>query len=70
MKTYRIIFAVTALFASASINADGYWHEFNIQEITKQEINDCKLAGEVVGHSSYGKTTKTIWKEKAKHEAL
>lgn len=70
MKTYKIIFVATFLFASASISAEGYWRDFNIQEATKQDINDCKLAGEVTGHASYGKTTKTLWKEKAMHEAL
>lgn len=71
MKTTNtIILAAVVLLTSTNINADGYWREYNIQEATKQEMKDCKLVGEVVGHSSYGKTTKLAWKEKAKHEAI
>ena len=62
MKTKTIIFAVTILFTSASAMADGYWHQLNVQEIARQESNDCKLVGEVVGSSGYVKTTKSIWK--------
>ena len=70
MKTKTMIFAVTIMFTSASAMADGYWHQLNVQEVARQELNDCKLVGEVVGSSGYGKTTKSIWKNKAKHKAL
>lgn len=65
-------FAVVALFMSTSTHAEGYWHEFDhIQETTVEKVeDDCRLVGEVVGHSSYGKITKTTWEDKAKHEAL
>lgn len=68
--SFLFIFATTAFFASANATADGYWHELNVQEAALQELNDCKLVGEVVGSSGYGKTTKSIWRNKAKHKAL
>lgn len=70
MKTKTMILAVTIMFTSASAMADGYWHKLEVQEVARQELNDCILAGEVVGSSGYGKTTKSIWKNKAKHKAL
>ena len=71
MKTRTtIILATVTLFTSTNIIAEGYWQEFNIQEATLQDVKDCKLVGEVEGHSNYGKPTKQIWKEKAKHEAM
>jgi hypothetical protein len=71
MKTRTtIILAIVTLFTSTNIIAEGYWQKFNIQEATLQDVKDCRLVGEVEGHSSYGKTTKQIWKEKAKHEAM
>lgn len=74
MKTNIIIFAVTALFASASANAAGYWHAYDhIQQVNSKEelnLNNCEYAGEVAAHSSYGRSTKTVWKNKAKHKAI
>jgi hypothetical protein len=71
MKTRTtIILAAVTLFTSTNIFAEGYWHKFNIQEATSQDVKDCRRVGEVEGHSSDGKTTKQIWKEKAKHEAM
>jgi hypothetical protein len=70
MKTKIMIFAVTIMFTSASAMADGYWHKLKVQAVALQELNDCKLVGEVVGSSGYGKTTKSIWRNKAKHKAL
>ena len=71
MKTITTIILTTiTLLTSTNTIAEGYWHKFNIQETTLQEVKDCRLVGEVEGHSSYGKITKQIWKEKAKHEAV
>lgn len=64
------LFAITAFFASAGAMAAGYWHKLNIQQVSNQEISDCVFAGEVIGSSGFGKNTKTIWKDKAKHKAL
>jgi hypothetical protein len=70
----RIVYAfsIMALVTSTIIYAEGYWHEFDhIQETTVEKVKEnCTLVGEVVGHSSYGKITKTTWEDKAKHEAL
>jgi hypothetical protein len=64
------LFAITAFVASAGAMAAGYWHKLNIQQATNQEISDCIFTGEVIGSSGFGKNTKTIWKDKAKHKAL